>query len=117
MTGVGYIHPAKLGLELVEGRSRNAVLAADVRRLLPGLLLSIPIICSSVNRQGRIVRLSMIDGALPKSGGSAGSQVTDRSFCAIEHRIGTQSETGLSRSLINGRQIFSHLRTQQRAFL
>lgn len=32
-TGVGQFHPAKLRLELIEGRCRNAVLAAKVRRI------------------------------------------------------------------------------------
>src|SRR5690606_29588385 len=36
---------------------------------------SIPMICSSVNREGRIVRLRD-RRTLPKSGGSSGSQVT-----------------------------------------
>lgn len=42
-TGLGHIHPAELGLELVEGRSRDAVLAADLRRLrTDSLLLQLP---------------------------------------------------------------------------
>ncbi len=36
--GVGHIHAAVFGLELVEGRSRDPVRAADIGRLRAGLL-------------------------------------------------------------------------------
>ena len=38
-TGVGNVHAAKLSLELVESRRRDAALAAHIRRLRPGFLL------------------------------------------------------------------------------
>jgi hypothetical protein len=39
-TGIRNVHPAKLGLVLVKGCLGDAVLAADIRRLHPGFLLT-----------------------------------------------------------------------------